>query len=154
MGMLSRFSRQKMREEDFEPRTNDVLVIFDDEKKTSDIKRINVIEEDKLMVIGEYVVPIEDCVVTNSSMGRNFFYRAPTQSIMETRRLAQLEQSIVLSKITNFKPKLPESTVDFTKIGLMIIIVISFIVFGAVSCSNGKAQHQEVPTQSYQKTDK
>ncbi|UJT50223.1 hypothetical protein GFH33_31325 (plasmid) [Bacillus thuringiensis] len=57
MGMLSKFSRQKMREEDFEPRTNDVLIVFDDEKKTSDIKRINVIEEDKLMVIGEYVVP-------------------------------------------------------------------------------------------------
>ncbi|HDR8089633.1 TPA: hypothetical protein QCY76_005890 [Bacillus cereus] len=154
MGMLSRFSRQKMREEDFGPQTNDVLIVFDDEQKTSDIKRINLIQEDKVMVIDEYVIPIEDCVVTNSAMGRNFFYRAPTQSIMETKRLAQLEKSIVLSKITNFKPKPPESPVDFTKIGLMIIIVISFIVFGAVSCSNGKAQHQEVPTQSYQKSDK
>lgn len=154
MGMLSKFSRQKMREEDFGPQTNDVLIVFDDEQKTSDIKRINMIQEDKVMVIDEYVIPIEDCVVTNSSMGRNFFYRAPTQSIMETKRLAQLEKSIVLSKITNFKPKPPESPVDFTKIGLMIIIVISFIVFGAVSCSNGKAQHQEVPTQSYQKSDK
>ncbi|PGV93201.1 hypothetical protein COD87_32130, partial [Bacillus cereus] len=65
MSMLSKFSRQKMREEDFEPSTNDVLIVFDDEKKTSDIKRINVIEEDKLMVIGEYVVPIEDCTITN-----------------------------------------------------------------------------------------
>ncbi|UYX52408.1 hypothetical protein M3Y14_29095 [Bacillus thuringiensis] len=154
MGMLSKFSRQKMREEDFEPRTNDVLIVFDDEKKTSDIKRINVIEEDKLMVIGEYVIPIEDCTITNSATGRNFFYRAPTQSIMETKRLAQLEQSLVLTKITNFRPKPPESNLNVMNIVLSIIILVAFIVFGAVSCSNGKAQQQEVPTQSYQKTDK
>ena len=151
--MLSKFSRQKLKEEDYGPQTNDVLIVFDDDKRTSDIKRINVIEEDKLMVIAEYVIPIQDCEITNSSTGRNFFYRAPTKSITETRRLAQLEQSMVLTKITNYKPKPPESSFDFTKIGLMLIIIIAFIVFGAVSCSNGKAQ-QEVPTQSYQKSDK
>ncbi|MDZ4588886.1 hypothetical protein [Bacillus cereus] len=151
--MLSKFSRQKLKEEDYGPQTNDVLIVFDDDKRTSDIKRINVIEEDKLMVIGEYVIPVEDCEITNSATGRNFFYRAPTKSITETRRLAQLEQSMVLTKITNYKPKPPESSFDFTKVGLMLIIIIAFVVFGAVSCSNGKAQ-QEVPTQSYQKSDK
>ncbi|MEI4651692.1 hypothetical protein WAG28_28245 [Bacillus cereus] len=152
--MLSKFSRQKLKEEDYGPQTNDVLIVFDDDKRTSDIKRINVIEEDKLMVIGEYVIPIQDCEITNSATGRNFFYRAPTKSITETRRLAQLEQSMVLTKITNYKPKPPESSFDFTKVGLMLIILIAFIVFGAVSCSNGKAQQQEVPTQSYQKSNK
>jgi hypothetical protein len=37
------------------------------------------------------------------------------------------------------------------KIGLMLIIVLFVIVFGAVSCSNGKAEQQQVPTQTYQK---
>ncbi|MEI5915474.1 hypothetical protein [Bacillus albus] len=154
MGMLSKFSRQKLKEEDYGPQTNDVLIIFDDEKRTSDIKRINMIQENKVMVIDEYVVPVEDCVITNSAMGRNFFYRAPTQSIVETKRLAQLEQSMVLTKITNYKPKPPESNINIMNVILSIVIIVFIIVFGAVSCSNGKAQQQEVPTQSYQKSDK
>ncbi|HDR7489274.1 TPA: hypothetical protein QCX63_005542, partial [Bacillus pacificus] len=51
--MLSKFSRSKMKEEDFFPSTNDVLIVFDNEAKTSDIKRINNIEEDTLFVTGE-----------------------------------------------------------------------------------------------------
>lgn len=152
--MLSKFSRQKLKEEDYGPQTNDVLIVFDNEKKTSDIKRINMIQEDKVMVIDEYVIPIEDCEITNSAMGRNFFYRAPTQSITETKRLAQLEQSMVLTKITNYRPKPPESNINIMNVILSIVIIVFIIVFGAVSCSNGKAQQQEVPTQSYQKSDK
>lgn len=152
--MLSKFSRQKMKEEDFFPSTNDVLIVFDDEAKTSDIKRINSIEEDTLFVTGEYAVPILDCEVTNSTTGRNFFYRAPSQSVTETRRLAHLEKSIVLKQITQFKPKPPENPFDLMKVGLMIIIVLFVIVFGAVSCSNGKAQQQQqVPTEQYHKPD-
>lgn len=148
---LSRFSRSKMKEEDFFPSTNDVLIVFDDEAKTSDIKRINNIEEDTLFVTGEYSVPIGDCEITNSVNGRNFFYRAPSQSVQETKRLAQLEKSMVLKHITQFKPKPPESPFDIVKIGLMLIILVAFIAFGAVSCSNGKAEQQQVPTQTYQK---
>ena len=106
-----------MKEEDFFPSTNDVLIVFDDEAKTSDIKRINNIEEDTLFVTGEYAVPIGDCEITNSVNGRNFFYRAPSQSVQETKRLAQLEKSMVLKHITQFKPKPPESPFDIMKIG-------------------------------------
>lgn len=148
---LSKFSKQKMKEEDFFPSTNDILIVFDDEAKTSDIKRINNITEDTLFVTSEYAVPIGDCEITNSVNGRNFFYRAPSQSIQETKRLAQLEKSMVLQHITQFKPKPPESPFDIMKIGLMLIILVAFIVFGAVSCSNGKAEQQQVPTQTYQK---
>ncbi|MED2934116.1 hypothetical protein P4308_18865 [Bacillus wiedmannii] len=148
--MLSKFSRSKMKEEDFFPSTNDVLIVFDNEAKTSDIKRINNIEEDTLFVTGEYAVPIADCEITNSVNGRNFFYRAPSQSVQETKRLAQLEKSMVLKHITQFKPKPPESPFDIMKIGLMIIILFAFIVIGTVSCSNGKAE-QQVPVQTYQK---
>nr|WP_240521139.1 hypothetical protein [Bacillus thuringiensis] len=147
---LSKFSKQKMKEEDFFPSTNDILIVFEDDAKTSDIKRINNITEDTLFVTGEYAVPIGDCEITNSVNGRNFFYRAPSQSVQETKRLAQLEKSMVLQHITQFKPKPSESPFDIMKIGLMLIILVAFIVFGAVSCSNGKAE-QQVPVQTYQK---
>lgn len=152
--MFGKFSRQKLKEEDFFPETNDILIVFDDDKKTSDIKRISAIEEDKLFVNGEYVVPVADCEITNSTTGRNFFYRAPTRSITETNRLASLEKSLVLTKITNYKPKPVETKFDFMKLGLMFIIVIFVITFGATSCSNNKAQQQQVPTQNYQEKSK
>lgn len=64
-----------MKEEDFFLSINDVLIVFDDEVKMSDIKWINNIEEDILFVIGEYVVFIGDCEIINSVNGCNFFYR-------------------------------------------------------------------------------
>lgn len=152
--MLGRFSKQKMKEEDFFPETNDVLIVFDDEAKTSDIKRINNIEEDTLFVTGEYAVPVQDCEVSNSSTGRNFFYRAPSQSVVETKRLANLEKSLVLKQITQFKKPPTEIAIDWFKWGLLLALVIFMVIFGAVSCSNGKAQQQQIPTQTYDQNKK
>ncbi|HDR7785277.1 TPA: hypothetical protein QCY04_005750 [Bacillus wiedmannii] len=146
---FSKFSRQKLKEEDFFPETNDVAIVFDNDNKTSDIKRISEISDGKIFVNGEYMIPLEDCEVTNSVTGRNFFYRAPSKSIQETRRLAELEKSIVLTKITQYKPKPVESAMDYTKMALFGVIVLCIIVFGATSCSN-KAEPQQVPTQTYQ----
>lgn len=152
--MLGKFSRQKMKEEDFFPSTNDVLIVFDDEAKTSDIKRINSIEEDTLFVTGEYAVPVGDCEITNSVTGRNFFYRAPSKSVSETQRLAHLEKSLVLKQITQFKKRPTEIQIDWFKWGLLLSLVIFMVIFGAVSCSNNKAQPQQIPTQTYEQNKK
>ncbi|HDR8066611.1 TPA: hypothetical protein QCY66_005658 [Bacillus cereus] len=148
---FSKFSRQKLKEEDFFPQTNDVLIIFDDDNKTSDIKRISSISDGKIFVNAEYMLPLDDCEVTNSATGRNFFCRAPKEYVQETRRLAELEKSIVLSKITQYKPKPVENVMDYTKMALFGVIVLCIIMFGATSCSN-KAEPQQVPVQSYQQS--
>jgi hypothetical protein len=87
-------------------------------------------------VTGKYYVPISDCEITNSAEGRHFFYRAPTRMIQETKRLAQLEKSIVLSQITNYRP-VEEQKSDLTKLFLIITIMLAFIVFGISSCQGG-----------------
>lgn len=127
------FKRKK--DEIFEE-TNDVLIIFDDEAKTSDIQRITDIREDSVYAPG-YCVPIGDCEVTNSYEGRHFFYRAPSQSVTETRRLAQLEKNLVLTQITKYKPPVEEKPIDFTKIGLMVLLAIALFGFMLSSCSGG-----------------
>lgn len=123
------------RKDDFES-TVDLLIVYDDEQKTSDIQNITDIRDDAVIVNGKYSVPYDDCVITNSREGRHFFYRAPSQSIVETRRLAALEQNIVLRHLTHYK-KEKEGGIDFMKVGLLIVIIVAFIVFGAVSCSIG-----------------
>lgn len=117
--------------------TNDILIIFDDEKKVSEIHRINEFTEESAIVTGKHNVPIGDCEITNSNEGRHFFYRAPSQSIQETRRLAQLEKSIVLNQITNYRPHDDEPKGDIMKILLVATIMLAFIVFGISSCQGG-----------------
>lgn len=126
------FRRKK--EEIFEE-TNDVLIVFDDENKTSDIQRITDIDGESVTVVGMYKVPLADCEVTNGAEGRNFFYRAPAQSITETKRLAQLERNLVLTQITQYKSPVDTGGADFTKIALVGIIVLMIIVLGISSCS-------------------
>ncbi|OIJ22055.1 hypothetical protein BKP45_05095 [Anaerobacillus alkalidiazotrophicus] len=127
------FKRKK--DNELFPDTNDVLIVFDDEKKTSDIQRINEIRDNSLYVHGHYNIPIEDTEITNSEEGRNFFYRAPSQSITETRRLAQLEKSIVLRHITEYKQPQDENGTDITKMLLIGAIIVAFIMFGLQGCS-------------------
>lgn len=114
--------------------TNDLLIIFDDEKKISDVQKVTDIDENSVTVRGMYKVPLSDCEITNSPTGRNFFYRAPTQSITETKRLAQLEKAIVLQHITSYKPPV-QNEIDFMKIGLLAAIIVAFLMFGVSSCS-------------------
>ena len=113
------------------------MIVFDDEKKTSDINRITSITEDSVIVAGFYKVPILDCEITNGKEGRNFFYRAPSRSIQETGRLAQLEMNMVLEQITAYKPPVPPSSMDWTKGLLFGLVFIAFIVMGITSCSGG-----------------
>ncbi len=126
---------RKKKDDDLFPNTNDVVIVFDDEKKISDIKRINEIRDNSLYVHGHYNIPIEDCEITNSEEGRNFFYRAPTQSITETKRLAQLEKSIVLRHITEYKPPQDANGMDITKMMLIGAIIVGFLMFGLQGCS-------------------
>lgn len=131
-------ARSKKKDEIF-PETSDILIVFDNDKKTSDIQRINEFTETSAIVTGKYNVPIEDCEITNSIEGRNFFYRAPSRSVEETKRLAQLEKSIVLTQITNYRKVDEEQKTDMTKMLLIITIMIAFMMFGLSSCQGGGA---------------
>ncbi|MDP4086025.1 MAG: hypothetical protein Q8934_15585 [Bacillota bacterium] len=129
---------RKKQDDEFNFDTNDLLVIFDDENKTSDIQRIGEIREGTIYVTGKYAIPYEDCEITTGTDGRNFFYRAPARSILETKRLAALEQSMVLNQITAYRPPVPPSSMDWTKGILFALIFVAFIIIGISSCGGGK----------------
>lgn len=128
----------KKKHDEFFPETNDLLIIFDDEKKTSDIRQISEIKDGAVLVRGPkgYNVPYDDCEITNSEDGRHFFYRAPTQSITETIRLANLEKNIVLNQITSYKPAEDPNKMDMTKIFLFGLVFVAFIILGISSCGS------------------
>lgn len=128
------FKRKKKEDEEFFAETDDLLVIFDDENKTSVIERVSEIRGGAIYVTGKHAVPLEDAEITNGIEGRIFFYRAPAQSIAETRRLAALEQSMVLSQITAYKPPTPPNSMDWTKAMLFGLVALAFIMFGLGSC--------------------
>src|SRR5690625_2356946 len=117
--------------------TEDMLIVFDNENKTSDIVYITEITDDAVIAAGRYKVPREDCEITNGVNGRNFFYRAPARSVIETERLAQLEKSMVLQQVTAYNPPEPPTTMDWTKGLLFGLVFIAFIVMGLSSCSGG-----------------
>lgn len=120
------FNRKKEDEYIFE--TTDLLIVFDDENRTSDINRVTIIEGGAVIVAGHYKVPLLDCEITTGKEGRNFFYRAPSRSIMETERLAQLELNEVLTQITAYKPPIPPTNMDWTKgllFGLLFVAIIA-----------------------------
>lgn len=135
--MLSMLKKRKKEDEDYFAETDDVLVIFDDENKTSVIERVSEIREGAIYVTGKHAVPVEDVEVTNGVEGRIFFYRAPAQSIAETKRLAALEQSMVLSQITAYKPPQPPNSMDWTKAMLFGLVALGFITIGFSSCGMG-----------------
>lgn len=129
------FNRNKKDDLTFE--TDDMLIVFDDENKTSDIVYITDITEDSVMSAGKYKVPREDCELTNGPNGLIYFYRAPQRSIIETQRLAQLEKNMVLRQITAYNPPEPHSSMDLTKGLLFGLVFIAFIIMGLTSCSGG-----------------
>lgn len=124
---------RKKNEDEFLMETSDILIIFDNDKKTSDIRTITSVTEDAVIVAGYYKVPLLDCEITVGADGRNFFYRAPSQSIEETQRLAQLEMSTVLTQITAYQPPVLPSSLDWTKGLLFALILIAFIVIGFIA---------------------
>lgn len=128
------FPRRNKRRDEVMADTKDVLIVFDHDKKISDINRVDEVDAEKVVVYGKYVVPIADCEITTGGEGRHFFYRAPSRSVQETNRLAQLERSLVLSQITQYK-KPQEQQTDITKILLIGVICVAFLMFGLSSCS-------------------
>lgn len=127
MGLLPK----RKTEDEYIFETTDLLIVFDNENKTSDIKTITDFTEDSVIVAGFYKIPILDCEITTGKEGRNFFYRAPSRSIQETGRLAELEMNMVLEQITAYKPPIPPTQMDWTK-GLLFagifLCVIGLIV--------------------------
>lgn len=121
----------KKKDDEFNYNTDDLLIVFDDEKKTSDIKRVTIVENDCVEVTGYYKVPLQDCEVTVGAEGRNFFYRAPSRSIVETERLAKLEFNTVLTQITAYKPPVPPTNMDWIK-GLLFFLLFVMIIVVAV----------------------
>lgn len=124
MGFLNR----KKEEDMFFPDTSDTLIVFDDENKTSDIVRISEIRDEAVIATGRYKLPIQDCEITTGREGRIFFYRAPSQSVLETERLAKLEYNSVLTQITAYSPPIPPASMDWTKGLLFAALIIAIIV--------------------------
>jgi hypothetical protein len=129
------FGLRKKKDEEFFFDTNDIVVVFDNDNKTSDIQRVSEIREGTIYVTGKYAIPYDDCVITTGTEGRNFFYRAPGQSVIETQRLAALERSMVLNQITSYKPPVPPAAMDWTKGMLFGLVFLAFIILGVTSCS-------------------
>lgn len=131
------FGRSKKQKDEFFPETNDIVIVFDDDNKSSDIQRIDEIREGVIYVTGKYAIPIDDCQITTGAEGRNFFYKAPADSVFETQRLAALEQTLVLTQITAYRPPMPPAAMDWTKGLLFGLVFIAFIVMGLSSCGGG-----------------
>lgn len=109
--------------------SDDRLILFDEEKRTSDIVRITDITDTAVMCAGRYSVPKADCEVTTSPEGRVYFYRAPSKVIEEVERLAKLEQSIVLQQLTNYKEPVKENpNLDMKFWGLAALLFVAIIV--------------------------
>ena len=133
MGLLNRDKNK----EEFFPETEDVLIVFDEDNRTSDIQRVSEVKEGTLYVTGRYAVPLLDCEITTGAEGRNFFYRAPAQSIKETHRLAELERNMVLRQITAYRPPEPPAQMDISKWLLFGLVFVAFVVMGITSCGGG-----------------
>lgn len=124
MGLFNR----KKDEDMFFPDTNDTLIVFDDENKTSEIVPISEIRDEAVIATGRYKIPIQDCEVSTGRDGRHFFYRAPSQSVLETERLAKLEYNTVMTQITAYNPPAPPTNMDWTKGLLFAALIIAIIV--------------------------
>lgn len=129
--------RKKKEDEEFFADTDDIIVVFDDDNKTSVIERVSEIRDGVIYVTGRHAVPIEDAEMTNGVEGRIFFYRAPAESISETRRLAALERSMVLNQITAYSPPQQPNSMDWTKALLFGLVALAFIVMGFGGCGMG-----------------
>lgn len=126
--MMNFFTKKE--DDDYLFETKDILIVFDDEQKTSDICTVSHIDHESVIVAGKYKIPVLDCVVTTGLDGRNYFYNAPTQSIVETKRLAELERNMVLEQITSYRPPALPSSMDWTKgilVGLLFVAIIGLM---------------------------
>lgn len=124
---------KKKEESEFEFVTNDLLIVFNHDKRTSDINLVTEVTEDAVKVEGKYNVPIEDCEITTGKDGRNFFFRAPAEYAAETQRLAKLEMNTVLMQMTAYREPVIPNGLDGMKIMLAGIVVVALIIVGVVA---------------------
>lgn len=125
------FARNDSKDVDFYE-SDDRLIVFDEDKRTSDIVYVTDVTDVAVVSAGKYSVPREDCEVTTSPEGRVYFYRAPSQYVQEVQRLAKLEQSIVLTQITNYKPPVKENPnldVKFWVVSVLLFVAIIMAAF-------------------------
>jgi len=113
--------------------TNDILIVFNSENKTSEIHYVDHVDNEKVNVDGRFSIPITDLEVTTGEHGRNFFYRAPTKSITATENIAKLEKTVVLEKIANFKPQEDNAKKDLTKVALFGLVFFAFVIVAIIA---------------------
>lgn len=122
------FGRKKEAEE-FQEDLRDRLVVIDMEKRTSDIVYVTDVTDVAVQSRGSYAVPVDDCDVFSSRDGSVYVLKADTRYIKETKRLAALEQSIVLSKITHYKPEQQDdggiNIMQWVLVGLLFVAIIA-----------------------------
>lgn len=125
--MMGLFNKKQNDEMNFE--TDDRLIIYDLEKRTTDIYFVTTVDDEKVIAAGRAVVPKSDCIVTVSEIGRVYTYNAPTEMIVEVEKLAKLEQSIVLQQLTNYTEPIKDNpNLDFTKWALFGLLFVAIIV--------------------------
>ena len=106
----------------------DRLIIYDD-GGNCEIYDVDEITADAICVHGHVSVPKEDCDAFVSNDGRVWICSAQRQYVQETARLAQLEQSIVLRQITQYKADpTPNPNLDFTKWAAFGVAIIAIII--------------------------
>lgn len=113
--------------DEFSLDTTDTLVVFDHDSNSAEIVRVTTVDSEAIISAGRFKVPIADCEIATGVEGRVFFYRAPTESITETKNLARLEYNTVLNQITSYKPPVPPTSMDWTKgllFGLLFVAII------------------------------
>lgn len=125
--------KSKNKEDDFTWDTNDIIIAFDDDNKTSEIHYISEFRNGALIVDGRLNIPVQDCEVTTGEQGRIYFYRAPEKSIKEVARLAQLEKSMILNQITAYTPPIMPNSIDWVKGLLFGMLFIAMIIIAFVA---------------------
>lgn len=131
---------KKKEEEEFKE-SEDRLIIYDDELKTTTIDYVDQVKDGQVTVYGKNAVPIKDCLISHGivhgQVARVYYYNAPTESIKTTENLAALEQSIVLSQITDYSdPYDKPQSFDWVKAALFGLLAIAIVV-GMSSCGAG-----------------
>ncbi|MEA0565517.1 hypothetical protein [Lysinibacillus irui] len=101
--------KSKRKEEDHFLDLDDRLIVYENDGHTCEIYYVTEVNDEAVIAAGRAVVPKGDCDVRTSSEGRVWLYNAPKKHVHEVERLAQLEKSMVLQKITDYKPEPKEN---------------------------------------------
>lgn len=131
---------KKKKEEEFRE-YDDRIIIYDDEQHTAAIHYVDEVKDGAVKVYGKNSIPLADCHVANGDLhgvvSRLYLYNAPTESIKTTENLAKLEQSIVLSQITDYTEPIDDTKgFDWVKAALFGLLGIA-IILGMGSCGMG-----------------